>query len=120
MKTMTKPTLVLSAGTLKGNGVKNPGGEDLGKIEDIMINTSSGHVAYAVLSFGGILGIGDKLFSIPWSLLKVDTEKHCCVLDVDKKLLENAPGFDKKDWPNFSDMTWHDKVHSYYGVKRVW
>ncbi|NNE08844.1 MAG: PRC-barrel domain-containing protein [Gemmatimonadetes bacterium] len=120
MTTMTKPNLVLSAGSLKGNAVRNPSGEDLGKIEEIMINAHSGHVAYAVLSFGGILGFGDKLFSIPWSLLSVDTENHCCVLDIDRKLLENAPGFDKDNWPNFSDMTWHDEVHTYYGARRIW
>src|SRR3569623_2906303 len=63
---------VMAADTLQGDKVVNPKGENLGKIEDIMIDVASGRVAYAVLSFGGILGIGDKLFAIPWHALTLD------------------------------------------------
>lgn len=107
---------ILSATTMIGDDVRNPKGESLGKIEEIMIDRHTGHVAYAVLSFGGIMGIGDKLFAVPWGALTVDTGTHEFVLDVDKERLENAPGFDKKDWPSAPDRAFIDRVHSYYEV----
>src|ERR1700689_5274512 len=85
---------VLSASTLAGDSVRNAAGEDLGNIDEIMIDIPSGRVAYAVLSFGGFLGMGDKLFAVPWSALKVDEDEKCFVLDLNKKTLESAPGFD--------------------------
>jgi len=75
--------------------VVNGAGEDLGDIKDIMIDVPSGRVAYAVLSFGGILGVGSKLFAVPWHALQLDPENHRFILNVDKEQLRNAPGFDK-------------------------
>jgi len=89
---------VLAADTLTGDRVVNRKKEDLGTIEHLMIDVENGRVAYAVLSFGGFLGMGDKLFAIPWSALTVDTAEKQLILDVDKKLLERAPGFDKAHW----------------------
>lgn len=111
---------VLGANTLKGDTVRNSAGEDLGKINDIMIDIPSGKVAYAVLSFGGFLGMGDRLFAIPWSVLKVDEDEKCFILDVDKSVLENAPGFDKDNWPDMSDTTWGNKVFNYYHAEPYW
>src|SRR5712671_6609621 len=93
---------VLAASTLAGDGVRNAAGEDLGKIDEIMIDIPTGRVAYAVLSFGGFLGMGDKLFAVPWSALKVDEDKKCFILDVDRGTIEAAPGFDKNNWPDMS------------------
>ena len=92
---------VLSAGTLAGDSVRNSAGEDLGKVDEIMIDIPSGRVAYAVLSFGGVLRMGNKLFAVPWSSLVVDEDEKCFILDVDQKTLESAPGFDKDDWPTW-------------------
>lgn len=111
---------VLSTSTLVGDDVRNPAGEDLGKIEDIMVDTSSGRVAYAVLSFGGFLGMGDKLFAIPWEALRLDQEHEHFVLNVEKETLEEAPGFDKDNWPEFADRTWGAQIHSYYGYDPYW
>ncbi len=111
---------VLSAGTLAGDRVKNAAGEDLGNIEEIMIDLESGRIAYAVLSFGGFLGIGDKLFAVPWDALTLNLEDHEFLLDVDKRVLENAPGFDKDDWPNMGDPTWSSAIHDHYGRKPYW
>ena len=111
---------VLSASTLEGDAVRNLGGENLGKIDEIMIDIPSGRVAYAVLSFGGVLGIGDKLFAVPWNILKVDEDEKCFILDVDKTVLENAPGFDKNDWPDMSDTTWGSEIYGYYHAKPYW
>jgi sporulation protein YlmC with PRC-barrel domain len=111
---------IMAADTLEGDEVVNAKGEDLGNIKDIMIDVPSGRVAYAVLSSGGFLGIGDKLFAIPWSALTLDADRKCFVLDVDKEKLKNAPGFDKDHWPRMADPTWASEVHSYYGQKGYW
>jgi hypothetical protein len=85
-----------------------------------MIDVPSGRVAYAVLSSGGFLGIGDKLFAIPWQALTLDTDNECFVLDVDKERLENAPGFDKDHWPSMADQRWASDLHTYYGTRPYW
>ncbi len=111
---------VMSAGTLAGDRVRNSAGEDLGKIEEIMLDVPSGRVAYAVLSFGGFLGIGNKLFAIPWEALTVDEGSHEFILNLDKQRLENAPGFDKDNWPDMADRSFGQKIYSYYGYKPYW
>jgi sporulation protein YlmC with PRC-barrel domain len=111
---------VMAADTLTGDKVVNRNHEDLGTIEHLMIDVETGRVAYAVLSFGGFLGMGDKLFAIPWSALAVDTDEKQFVLDVDKKALEGAPGFDKAHWPNMADHVWGAEVSKYYSAKPYW
>jgi sporulation protein YlmC with PRC-barrel domain len=111
---------VLAASTLAGDSVRNSAAEDLGKVDELMIDIPSGRIAYAVLSFGGILGMGNKLFAVPWSALKVDEDEKCFVLDLDKKTLENAPGFDKDNWPDMADTTWASEVYRYYGAAPYW
>jgi sporulation protein YlmC with PRC-barrel domain len=111
---------VLSASTLAGDHVRNSAGEDLGKVDEIMIDIASGQVAYAVLSFGGFLRMGNKLFALPWSALKIDEDKKCFVLDIDKRKLENAPGFDKDNWPDMADTSWGTEIFSYYGARPYW
>src|ERR1700683_4251376 len=105
---------VLAADT--GDHVVNRQKENLGTIEHLMIDVEKGRVAYAVLSFGGFLGMGDKLFAIPWSALALDTVERQFILEV-KKSLERAPGFDKAHWPNMADPTWDAEVSTYYGAK---
>lgn len=90
---------VMTAETLTGSPVINPKGEELGKLTDVVLDVRGGRVAYAVLSCGGFLGIGDKLFAIPWSALALDADRKCFILDVDRASLESAPGFDKDHWP---------------------
>jgi sporulation protein YlmC with PRC-barrel domain len=111
---------VLAADTLTGDKVVNLQNEDLGKIEHLMIDLGTGRIAYAVLSFGGFLGMGDKLFAIPWSALTVDTLEKRFILQVDKELLKRAPGFDKEQWPNMADRAWGTQVFKYYGAKPYW
>jgi hypothetical protein len=109
------PTL-LGANTLIGNDVYNQSGEELGDIKEIMLDTHNGRVSYAVLSFGGFLGLGGKLFAVPWKALKLDSANKCFVLNVAKDRLKDAPGFDKDAWPNMADQTWADDIHAYYGT----
>ena len=107
---------LMGADTLTGNDVYNRDGEDLGDIKEIMLNMRTGRVSYAVLSAGGFLGMGERLFAVPWSALTLDTVNKRFTLDVNKERLENAPGFDKDNWPDMSDPTWANGVHSYYGT----
>lgn len=111
---------LMSVDTLSGNKVCNQKGDDLGEINDIMLDTRNGKVGYAVLSFGGFLGMGEKLFAVPWNALVLDTEKKRFVLDVGKDRLQQAPGFDKDKWPNMADKSWANDIHSYYGTKPYW
>jgi len=120
MSTTKTDRNTLSATTLIGDRVVNPRGEDLGKIEDLMIDPELGRVGYAVLSFGGFLGMGDKLFAVPMQALKLSREDKKFVLDVDKDRLKNAPGFDKNHWPDMSDRAFGSTVYSYYGTKPYW
>lgn len=111
---------ILSASTLKGTDVKNRSDEKIGKIKDLMLNTEDGNVEYAVLSFGGFLGIGDKYFAVPVQALQISTrdDDHTITLDMDKKKLEKAPGFDKDNWPMTSNDEFIDSVYKYYGYER--
>jgi len=94
---------VLSARVLTGDRVRNATGEDLGKVEEIMLDVPRGRIAYAVLSFGGFSGAANKLFAVPWSALRLNTAEHEFILDVSRETLENAPGFDKSNWPDMAD-----------------
>lgn len=111
---------VMAADTLQGDKVVNREGEDLGTIEDIMIDVQRGRVAYAVMSCGGLLGLGDKLFAIPWSALTLDAERHRFMLDADRERFDKAPGFDKDHWPSMADDSWATQVHDFYGVRPYW
>jgi hypothetical protein len=88
--------------------------EDVGSLKEIMIDIPSGRVAYAVLAVGGFLGIGERLFAIPWGALALDEDRKCFILDVDKQRLQNAPGFDKDNWPDMADLSWGGGVSSYW------
>ena len=111
---------VLAASSLQGERVANIRDETLGEIRDIMIDASAGRVAYAVLSFGGGTEMGDRLFAVPWSALTLDADRECFVLDIDKERLQDAPGFDKEQWPSITDPRWMDEVHSFYQSRPYW
>lgn len=107
----------LSASTIMHDNIRNASGEDLGKIEDLMVDVGTGNIEYAVVSFGGFLSIGDKYFAIPLEAMRLDTDKECLVLDEPKERLENAPGFDKDHWPNHAEPKWRQTVRSYYNLE---
>ena len=111
---------VLSTSAIIGDGVVNRAGEKLGKIEELMLDLEKGRVAYAILSFGGFLGMGEKLFAIPFEALKLDPSREHFTLDVDKDKLKNAPGFDRNHPPQASDRTWGAEVYKFYGYKPYW
>ena len=107
---------LMGADTLLGNDVYNKDGEDLGDIKELMIDMASGRLSYAVLSFGGLLGMGDKLFAVPWAALTLDTANKRFTLDIPKAKLDGAPGFDKDHWPSMADSSWSTEVHRFYGT----
>ena len=107
---------LMGADTLLGNDVYNLGNEKLGTIKEFMIEMSTGRITYAVLSYGGFLGLGDRLFAVPWQALKLDTVNHRFVLNIDKEALKDAPGFDKDHWPTMADSTWATDVYKFYGT----
>src|SRR5690349_21093345 len=113
---------VLSASKIIGDKVLNPAGEQLGTVKELMIDIDDSHVAYVVLSFGRFLGMGDKLFAIPWEALTLDPEDHTFILDVDKEVLKNAPGFDKDHWPDTAEYEtgWLLDIYEYYGYSPYW
>jgi hypothetical protein len=119
-KTMRYTDLVAAKRSLIGTKVVNAQNEDLGKVEDIVIDAADARVAYAVLSFGGFLGMGDKYFAIPWEGLHFMPSEKRIVLNVDKRLLETAPGFDKDNWPNLADRQWGAQIFTHYGYKPFW
>lgn len=108
---------LMGANTLIGNEVFNQNSEELGDIKEIMLDMLSGRIAYAVMSFGGFLGMGEKLFAVPWSALVLDTTNKRFVLNVEKDRLKGAPGFNKDKWPNMADQSWSNEIHTYYGTK---
>ena len=107
---------LMGAKTLIGDSVVNGQDENLGDIKEIMLDMRSGQVAYAVLAFGGFLGMGEKLFAVPWQALQLDTANKRFVLGVDKAKLQNAPGFDPSAWPDMTDVGWSNQIHSFYGT----
>jgi sporulation protein YlmC with PRC-barrel domain len=111
---------VLSTSAIIGDSVVNRAGESLGKIEEIMLDLEKGRVAYAVLSFGGVTEMGEKLYVIPFEALKLDNSREHFMLDVDKAKLKNAPSFDRNNPPQASDRTWGAEVYKFYGYKPYW
>ncbi|MEO6625392.1 MAG: PRC-barrel domain-containing protein [Burkholderiaceae bacterium] len=107
---------LMGANTLIGNDVFNLQGQQIGDIKEIMLDMRNGQVGYAVMSFGGFMTLGEKLFAVPWGSLKLDAEHKRFTLDVDLERLEIAPGFDKDNWPDMVDATWAKDIHAYYGI----
>ena len=110
---------------LRGGKVYNDKDVRLGKIRGFAVDAAHGRIAYAVLSFGGVLGIGDKEFAVPWSAIKknmspTDHSKVTYVINVDKSRLENVPGFDKDHWPAMADVKWGRETHAFWGQRPYW
>ena len=111
---------LIAADKVEGTTVRNRAGEKLGSIENVMIDKLTGKVAYAVMSFGGFLGIGEQYHALPWCMLKYDTDMESYVVDLDKDRLEGAPAHRKTDALDWDDPVWARKVHDYYNVPPFW
>ena len=117
---MQVSNVVRASKDVVGKDVKNTKDENLGKIEETMLDKVAGRVAYIVLESGGVLGLGTKYFALPWNSINYNKEKDCFILDIDKEKLKNAPGFDKDNWPDMADRQWGQTVNNYFGTKPYW
>jgi sporulation protein YlmC with PRC-barrel domain len=110
----------VKATSIIGTKVVNPQDENLGDIKELMIDPQTGHVAYAVVSFGGFLTLGEKLFAIPFGAFDYNPTKHEYILDVAKEKLKEAPGFPSSHWPTMADEKWNRDVHKYFELSPYW
>lgn len=113
--TANTPVERLTATSIIGDAVEDTGGEKLGSIDNIMINLTTGEIEYAVVEFGAFLGIGGKLFAVPFKELRLNAERKAFILNRDKEYLKQSPGFDKDHWPDTNDHSYFDNVRMYYG-----
>lgn len=106
-----------------GMTVYNHNGEDLAEINDVVLDPNTGKVRYAAVTYGGILGIGDEMFAVPWEAFQCERDpenpdEHRITLDVNRKQLEGAEGFDQENWPNFADRNFTENLDRRYHVNR--
>lgn len=117
---MLQAPTVLPVGSLTGNDVVNVDGEKLGSIASYGIDLDRGRIAYAVLSVGGFMGFGDKWFAVPWDALQFSPHDRRFILNVNRELLQDAPGFDKDNWPSLENRQFALQVYKYYGRVPYW
>jgi sporulation protein YlmC with PRC-barrel domain len=110
----------VKASAMIGTDVVNAKGDNLGDVKEVVIDPRTGRVAYAVVSFGGFLGMGEKLFAVPFGSFRYDVSKNDYVLDISKERLEAAPGFDPDKWPTMADEKWNRDVYKYYDRTPYW
>jgi hypothetical protein len=111
---------LIAADKVNGTAVYNRAGERLGTVYDVMIDKVSGKVAYAVMSFGGFLGIGERYHPLPWSVLTYDTGMGGYVVDLDRSRLEGAPTYAANENIDWNDRAWGQRVSDYYGTRPYW
>ena len=110
----------VKASSMIGTDVVNPRGESLGDVKEVVIDPRSGKVAYAVVSFGGFLGMGEKLFAVPFTAFEYNVAKNQYMLDISKDRLQTAPGFDVDNWPSMADEKWNRDVYKFYARSPYW
>lgn len=108
------PVERLTATSIIGDGVENMTEEKLGKIDNLMVNLRTGEIEYAVIDFGSFLGMGGKLFAVPFSEMKIDPTRKIFILNRNKEELKSIPGFDKSHWPDTNDHRYFDEVNTYW------
>jgi hypothetical protein len=113
-------TNLISSDKVAGTDVYNTAGDSLGEIHDVMIDKRSGKIAYAVMSFGGFLGMGERYHPLPWSTLKYDTGQGGYVVGLTKEQLEKAPTYASNESPAWGDRSYEEKIHSYYQTQPYW
>jgi len=104
---------IYAAGAFKGAGVHNYAGEALGKVDEFILDFETGRIAYVVVAMGGFLGLGDKLFAVPWELFTVKPVEHAFYADIEKQMLIDSPSFERSSWPDMGDSAWADQIQSH-------
>jgi hypothetical protein len=120
MEAVQEAGQLIASDKVQGTTVYNTAGESLGMIHDIMLDKPSGRVAYAIMSFGGFLGIGNQYHPLPWSALKYDTSLGGYVVALDDRQLEGAPAYPIGTEPDWTDRAYEQKIHDFYGVGPYW
>ena len=120
MEKLDETASVISASKVTGTEVYNTDGEHLGEIFDVMIDKRSGKIAYAIMSFGGFLGVGEKLHPLPWSTLKYDTRQGGYVVGITVDQLKGAPTFGAGDTPAWGDRAYEIRIHDHYRTAPYW
>lgn len=120
MDVIDESTSLISSAKVNGTNVYNIAGDALGEIHDVMIDKKSGRIAYAVMSFGGFLGIGERYHPLPWSTLKYDTRQGGYVVGLTKEQLNGAPNFAAAETPNWGDRVYEKNIHDYYQAMPYW
>ena len=110
----------VAASMLAGEKVLSRNDQTLGSITEIVVDVARGRIGYALLACGGFMGMGERLFAIPWNALKLDARRNCFVLDADDATFATAPSFDKDHWPIEADLQWHQRLHAHYGARPYW
>ena len=105
---------LIASNKVEGTAVYNRTGEHLGEVYNFMVDKYSGQVAYAVMSFGGFLGIGEKYHPLPWKVLTYDTGLSGYVVDLDEETLRGAPAFGRHESPEWGSRDWDRRIHDYY------
>jgi hypothetical protein len=116
MDAVQETLTLIAASKVQGTYVFNTGGDRVGSIHDLMIDKRTGQVAYAIMAFGGFLGVGDSYHPLPWSLLKYNTNLGGYLVDIDQSQLEDAPSYEAGVEPAWGDPDYERKLHDYYGV----
>jgi sporulation protein YlmC with PRC-barrel domain len=113
----------IRASQLIGMNIENSQGEGVGEVNDLVIDGKSGQIRYVAVTYGGFLGVGDKLFAVPFEAFKVrqqarDADDYVLTLNVTQEQLEGAQGFDQESWPNFADRNFTQELDRRYGIDR--
>lgn len=111
---------LVAAASIRGTAVYNTEGEALGSIDDLMVDAQTGRIAYALMSFGGFLGIGERYHPLPWAMLTYDRDKHRFVVPLSKATLLEAPNYGPGEKPQFGERAYEEEIHDYYKTDRYW
>ena len=120
MENRDETVSLISAGKVQGTNVYNTNGDSLGEVYDVMIDKVSGKVAYAIMSFGGFLGVGERYHPLPWNNLKYDTRQGGYVVGLTRQQLEGAPTYARNETPAWGDRAYEKSIHDYYGAAPYW
>lgn len=120
MESPDETTSLITAGKVAGTKVYNADGEQLGEIYDVMLDKRSGRIAYAVMSFGGFLGIGKRYHPLPWAALKYDTRQEGYVVGLTRTQLEGAPTFAAGETPPWGNRAYEQSIHDHYSSAAYW
>lgn len=111
---------LMNSGTLCSARVVNRRGELLGTVSELLLDVERGCIAYVVMAYGGFMGLGERLFALPWRALELDADHNALILDAERSSFDTAPAFDKEHWPSTPDAQWHRDVHRHYGSTPYW